>query len=132
MSEQLLYLPKVLFQKRPEAVASIAGNRGDGDIRGECLIYPFQAGSIIISAVNGLPDGFFRLRLSSDFRPQLELPSLLSSRGFSYCLVYDGRFRPTDITPGSISVCSADNDVIASATVERRVQGDNDSGDIKK
>jgi len=113
-------LPKVLFQTRPEAVTGIEGNPGGGDIKGECLIYPFQTGSIVVSAVNGLPDGFFRLCISSDVYPQLELPSLLSSHHFSYCLVYDGRFKPSDVVDGSISICSADNEIIASGNVQLR------------
>lgn len=123
LSEKYLYLPKVLFQTRPEFRAELGGSGGidtDGsaEIRGECLFYPFSGGSIIITAVNGLPDGFYRLKISGRAFGEKELPSLLSTRGFSYSMVHDGRFTPDSIGNCGILITGADNKTFASGTVK--------------
>lgn len=117
MSEKYLYLPKVLFQTRPKFRADLEGS-GDTNIRGECLFYPFNGGSIIITAINGLPDGFFRLKISGSAFEETELPSLLSTHGFCYSLVHDGRFIPDSINSCRILITGADSDLFASGSVK--------------
>lgn len=119
MSEEILYLPKILFKQRPSARAQISGGARNPDITGEVLVYPFQRGSLLITAVKNLPsNGFYGFHIhengecSGDFtsagshynptnapHPMHagDLPNLLSNDGFAYMMVYTNRVKPQEV-----------------------------------
>lgn len=108
-----LYLPKILFKQMPECKGKISGS----DYQGEILLYPFCGGSLIITAIRNLPDGFYRLKLYDSPSKEWELPSLLSSKGFSYSINFDGRFIPSDTIELKADILGADSMTFATGII---------------
>ena len=126
MAEELLYLPKVLFNKRTGARAAIRGNEAHPDITGEMMLYPFQGGTLVVTAVRGLPENnFYALHIhdgsecvgdfttaGAHFNPTGaehpnhagDLPPLLSSNHFAYMILYTGRFTPEEVTGKTVII----------------------------
>lgn len=121
MEKEYLYLPKVLLSEPSALRAGVRGLSGYDDVRGEMLIYPFLEGSLVLSAVRGLPhDGLFSQLIcrggAASERPDMpsgkelhscvgELPPFLSCGGFAYSLVYTDSFTPPELYGMSVMIC---------------------------
>lgn len=119
LSEYQVLLPKVILNSHPAAAAQVLGDAGHPDLKGQVLFYPFQNGSLLLAAINGLPEtGFFGFHVHAggvcegDFTSAEghynptnaehpnhagDLPVLLSAGGFAYLMVYTNRFVPAQV-----------------------------------
>lgn len=143
LAEELLYLPKILFHKRPHARAAIHGGEKYPSLAGELLLYPFQAGSLALIAVNGLPEStFYGLHIhegdvcegdftsaGGHYNPKGaqhpnhagDLPNLLGNSGFGYMMFYSARFTPEGVIGKTVIIHAMPDDY--------KTQPAGDSGD---
>ncbi len=123
MLDQPVRMPRVLIEGQPTARALLHGDSAHPDLAGEVLFYPYQAGSLLLVRVSGLPkDGFFGFHIhqhgdcceggdvpfhcaGGHYNPLEtthpnhagDLPVLLSDGGRAYTIFYTGRFHPDEI-----------------------------------
>ena len=111
------------------AFAEVKGDKNAPKLNSRVSFQQKANGVLVTANIKGLPrdrDGFFRFRVSEfeeckgdDFpepkirpRPDWELPSLLSNKGFAYMQVFTDRFNIGDIIGKTVAITADSGETI--------------------